>query len=157
MNHCQIGLDMLREDTVMVETFFKKNYFPWKISHRYKSRESDIVNSHVPLIQLQFSSVIQSRPLLCNPMDCSTLGFPVHHQLLELVQTHCPKKKKTYVHQVGDVIQPSWSLSSPSPAFNLPQHQGLFKWVSSSHQVAKVLELQLRHQSFQWIFRTDFL
>ena len=159
MNHCQIGpgLDMLREDTVMVETFFKKNYFPWKISHRYKSRESDIVNSHVPLIQLQFSSVIQSRPLLCNPMDCSTLGFPVHHQLLELVQTHCPKNKKTHVHQVGDVIQPSWPLSSPSPAFNLPQHQGLFKWVSSSHQVAKVLELQLWHQSFQWIFRTDFL
>ena len=86
MNHCQIGLDMLREDTVMVETFFKKNYFPWKISHRYKSRESDIVNSHVPLIQLQFSSVIQSRPLLCNPMDCSTLGFPVYHQLPEIVK-----------------------------------------------------------------------
>ena len=68
--------------------------------------------------------------------------FPVHHQLLELVQTH--------VHQVGDVIQPSHPLSSPSPpTFNFSQHQGLFKWVSSSHQVAKVLEFQLQHQCFQ--------
>ena len=84
---------------------------------------------------------------LCNPMDCSMPGFPVHHQLLELPQTH--------VHRVGDAIQPSHPLSSPSPpAFNLSQHQGLFQWVSSSHEVAKVLELQ--HQSFQWIFRADF-
>ena len=83
---------------------------------------------------LQFSSVAQSCPTLCNPMDCSTPGFPVHHQLPELAQTH--------VHQVGDDIQPSHPLSSPSPALNLSQHQGLFKWVSSSHQVAKVLEFQ---------------
>ena len=83
-------------------------------------------------------------------MDCSTPGFPVHHQPPELAQTH--------VHRFGDAIQPSHPLSSPSPpAFNLSQHQGLFKWVSSSHQVAKVLELQLQHQSFQCIFRTDFL
>ena len=83
-------------------------------------------------------------------MDCRTPGFPVHHQLPELTQTH--------VHQVGGAIQPSHPLSSPSPlAFNLSQHQGLFKWVSSSHQVAKVLEFQLQHQSFQWIFRADFL
>ena len=82
--------------------------------------------------------------------DCSTPGFPVHHQLLELAQTH--------VHRGGDAIQPSHPLSSPSPpAFNLSQHQGLFQWVSSLHQVAKVLEFQLQHQSFQWIFRTDFL
>ena len=75
-------------------------------------------------------------------MDCSTPGFPVHHQFLELVQTH--------VHQVDDAIQPSHPLLPPSPpAFNLSQHQGLFQWVSSSHQVAKVLELQLQHQSFQ--------
>ena len=75
-------------------------------------------------------------------MDCSTPGFPVHHQLLELAQTH--------VHRVGDAIQPSHPLSFPSPpAFNLSQHQGLFQWVSSSHQVAKVLEFQLQHQSFQ--------
>ena len=88
----------------------------------------------------QFSSVAQSCPTLCDPMDCSTPGFPVHHQLLELTQTH--------VHWVSDAIQPSHPLSSPSPpAFNLSQHQGLFKWVSSSHQVAKVLEFQLQHQS----------
>ena len=81
---------------------------------------------------------------------CSILGFPVHHQIPELVQTH--------VHWVSDAIQPSHPLSSPSlPAFNLSQHQGLFQWVSSLHQVAKILELQLQHQSFQWIFRTYFL
>ena len=79
-------------------------------------------------------------------MDCSMPGFHVYHQLPEFTQTH--------VHWVGGAIQPS----HPSPpAFNLSQHQGLFKWVSSLNQVAKVLELQLQHQSFQWIFRTDFL
>ena len=93
------------------------------------------------------SSVTQSCPTLC---DCSTPGFPVHHQLLELAQT--------YVHQVGDAIQPSHPLSSPSsPTFNLSQHQGLFQWVSSLYQVAKVLEFQLQHQFFQWISRTHFL
>ena len=98
----------------------------------------------------QFSSVAQLCPTLCDPMDCSTPGLPVHHQLLEFTQTHA--------HWVGDDIQPSHPLSSPSlPTFNLFQHQGLFKWVSSSHQVAKVLEFQLQHQCFQWIFRTDFL
>ena len=98
----------------------------------------------------QFSSVSQSCLTLCDPMDCSTPGLPVHHQLPEFIQTH--------VHWVGDAIQKSPPLSSPSPpAFNLSQHQGLFKWVSTSHQVAKVLEFQLQHQSFQWIFRTDLL
>ena len=97
----------------------------------------------------QFSSVAWSYLTLCDSMDCSTPGFPVHHQLLGLAQTH--------VHWVGDAIQPSHPLSSPSPAFNLSQPQGLFQWVSSSHHVAKVLEFQLQHQSFQWIFRTDFL
>ena len=97
-----------------------------------------------------FSSVAQSCPALCDPMDCSTPGFPVHHQLPELAQTH--------VHWVSDAIQPSHPLSSPSsPTLNLSQHQGLFKWVSSSHQVAKVLEFQLQHQSFQWTPRADFL
>ena len=99
---------------------------------------------------VQFSSVAQLCLTLCDPRNCSMLGLPVHHQLLEFTQTH--------VHRVGDAIQPSHSLSSPSPpAFNLSQHQGLFQWVSSSHQVAKVLEFQLQHQTFQWIFRTDFL
>ena len=102
------------------------------------------------LWSIQFSLVTQSCLTLCNPMDCSSPGFPVHHQLLELTQTH--------VHWVSDAIQPSHPLSSPSPpAFNLSQHQSLFQWVCSSHEVAKVLELQLWHQSFQWIFRTDFL
>ena len=98
-----------------------------------------------------FSSVQSLSPVtLSDPMDCSTPGLPVHHQLPELTQT--------YVHWVGDAIQPSHPLSSPSPpALNLSQHQGLFKWVSSSYQVAKVLEFQLQHQSFQWISRTDFL
>ena len=98
----------------------------------------------------QFSSVVQLCLTLCKPMDCSMPGFPVHHQLLELAHTH--------VHQVGDAIQPFHPLSSLSPpAFNLSQHQGLFQWVSSLHQVAKILEFQLQHQSFQWILRTDFL
>ena len=92
---------------------------------------------------VQFSSVIQSCLTFCDPMNCSTPGLPVHHQLLEFTQTH--------VHQVGDAIQPSHPLPSPSPpALNLSQHQSLFKWLSSSHQVAKVLEFQLQHQSFQW-------
>ena len=104
----------------------------------------------ITFLRIQFSSVTQSCPTLCDPMDCSMPGFPVHHELLELTQTH--------VHWVGDAIQPSSLLSSPyPPAFNHSQHQGLFKWVSSSHQVAKGLEFQLQHQSFQWIFRTDFL
>ena len=82
-------------------------------------------------------------------MDCSMPGIPVHHQLLKLTQTH--------VHRLGDAIQPSHPLSSPSPpAFNPSQHQGLFQWVSSLHQVVKVLEFQLQHQSFQWTPTTDF-
>ena len=98
--------------------------------------------------KLQFSSV--QLLSLCDPMDYSTPGLLVHKWLLEFTQYH--------VHWVVDAIQPSHPLSSSSPlAFNLSQHQGLFKWVSSSNQVAKVLEFQLQHQSFQWIFRTDFL
>ena len=97
-----------------------------------------------------FSLVSKSCPTLCDPMDCSTPGLLVHHQLPELAQTH--------VHRVGDAIQPSHPLLSPSPsALNLSQHQALFKWVSSSHQVAKVLEFLLQHQSFQWTFRVHFL
>ena len=99
---------------------------------------------------VQFSSVTQSCLTLYDPMDCSTPVFPVHHQLLEFAQTH--------VHQVGDAIQPSHPLSSPSPpAFNIFQHQGLFQQVNSSHLVAKVLAFQLQHQSFQCIFKNDFL
>ena len=89
--------------------------------------------------EIQFGSATQSCPTLCNPMDCSTSGLPVLHQLLEFTKIH--------VHWVGEAIQPSHPLSSPSPpAFNLSHHQGLFQWVSSSHQV---LEFQFQHQSFQ--------
>ena len=96
---------------------------------------------------IQFSSVTQSCLTLCDSMDCSTPGFPVHHQLAQ-----------THVHWVDDAIQLSHPLSSPSPpAFKLSQHQSIFKWVNSLHQVATVLELQLQHQSFQGIFRIDFL
>ena len=100
----------------------------------------------------QFSSVqsLSHVRLFATPMDCSTPGLIVHHQLPELAETH--------VHRVSDAIRPSHPLSSPSSlTFNLFQHQGLFQWVRSSHQVAKVLEFQLQHQSFQWTFRTDFL
>ena len=90
----------------------------------------------------QFSAVVQLCLTLCNPVDCSMPGFPVHHQLPGLAHTH--------VHRVSDVIQPSQPLSSPSPpAFNLSQHQGLFQGISGPHQVAKVLEFQHQHQSFQ--------
>ena len=107
------------------------------------------------IITYQFSSVAQSCPILCDPMNHSTPGLPVHHQLPEFTQTH--------VHWVGDAIQPSHPLSSPSPpTFNLSQHQGLLKWVSSSHQVAKGLEFQLQHQPFSEYselisFRMDWL
>ena len=83
-------------------------------------------------------------------MNCSLPGFPVHHQLPKLTQTHD--------HRISDAIQPSHPLLSPAPpVFNLSQHQGLFKWVGSSRQVAKVLEFQHQHQYFQWIFSTDSL
>ena len=98
---------------------------------------------------VQFILVAQSCLTLCNPMDCTMPGFPVHHQL--------PVPTQTPVHWVGDAIQPSHSLSPPSPAFNLSQHLGLFQWVSSLHQAAKVLDFQLQYQSFQWIFKIDSL
>ena len=107
-------------------------------------------NYHNIVYWLSVSSVPQSCLTLCNPMDCSTPGFPVHHQLLEPTQTN--------IHHIGDATQPSYPLLSPSPlTFNLSQHWGLFQWVCSLHQVAKVLGFQLQHQSFQWTFRTDFL
>ena len=98
----------------------------------------------------QFSSVAQSCPTLCNPMNRSTPGLPVHHQLPEFTQTH--------VHRVSDAIQPSHPLSSPSPpAPNPSQHQSLFQWVNSSHEGAKVLKFQLQHHSFQRNPRADLL
>ena len=107
-----------------------------KTSHRYLS--------------VQFSSVAQSCPTLCDPMNRSTPGLPVHHQLPEFTQTH--------VHRVSDAIQSSHPLPSPSPhAPNPSQHQSLFQWVNSSHDVAKVLEFQLQHHSLQRNPRADLL
>ena len=99
---------------------------------------------------VQFSSVAQSCPTLCDPMNRSTPGLPVHHQLPEFTQTH--------VHLVRDATQPCHPRSSPSPpAPNPSQHQSLFQWVTSSHEVDKVLELQLWHHSFQGNPRADLL
>ena len=104
-----------------------------------------ICNTNVTLhCRIQFSSVqrLSQVQLFALAMDGSMPGLPVHHQFLEFAQTH--------VHWVGDAIQPSQPLLSPSPpTFNLSQHQGLFQWANSSHEVAKVLEFQLQHQSFQ--------
>ena len=101
-------------------------------------------------LSVQFSSVTQSCPTLCNPMNRSTPGLAVHHQLPESTETH--------VHWVSDAIQPSHPLlSAASPALSLSQHQSLFQCVSSLHQMAKVLEFQLQQQSFQWTLRTDLL
>ena len=108
------------------------------------------VNFYYQYDSVQFSSVAQLCPTLHDPMDHSMPGLHVHHQLPEFTQTH--------VHWVSDAIQPSYPPSSSSPpALSLFQHQGLFKWVNSSHQVARVLEFQLQHQSFQWTRKTDLL
>ena len=119
------------------------------------------LTSHLPFISIfdsfdaqfssaQLNSVAQSCLTLCNPMDGSTPGLPVHHQLPEFTQTH--------VHWVDDATHPSHPLSSPSlPALNLSQHQGLFKWVSSLHQEAKVLEFQLQLSPSKWTPGTDLL
>ena len=109
---------------------------------------SGLLSLSSPALACSNCSVAQSRPTLCNPMDYSTPHFPVLHHFLELAETH--------VHWVSNGIQPSCPLSPIHPcAFYLSQHQGLFQWVSSSQKVTKVLELQ--HQSYQWIFRIDFL
>ena len=106
---------------------------PWTVAHQ----------APLSMVSVQFSLVTQSCLTICDPMNRSMPGLPFHHQLPELIQTN--------VHQAGDAIQPSHPLLSPSPpAPNPSYHQGLFQWVSSSHEVAKVLEFQLQHQSFQW-------
>ena len=105
-----------------------KKWYNWTYLQN-RNRVTDVENKLI----VQFTSVVPSCPTLCDPMNYSTQGLPVHHQLPEFTQTH--------VHWVGDAIHPSHPLSSPSPALNLSQHQGLFQWVSSSHQVAKVLRV----------------
>ena len=130
----------LSKSKLMITSFLKFSISPLlfleAVSFSSKYRES-----------VQFSSVAQSCPTLCDPMDCSMPDLPAHHQLPEFTETH--------VHWVGDAIQPSHPLLSPyTPTFNLSQLQGLFRWVTL-HQVTKVLECQLQHQFFHWIFRTD--
>ena len=144
-----LGIDLIIAGWLLILHF---TYFesPWITTTCIMECESR--NLEIPglgdWLSVQFSSATQSCPSVCDPMDCSRPDLAVHHQLLELAQTQ--------VHWVEDAIQPSHPLLSPSPpAFNISQHQGLFQWINTSHQVAKVLELQ--HQSFQWIFRTDFL
>ena len=115
------------------------NYFKIILSFTPNTRVSNVLilfTKFAMALSVQFSSVPQLCPILCDPMDCSTPGLPVHHQLPEFIQTH--------VHRVSDVIQSSHPVSSPSPpAFNLFQHHNLFQWVSSPHQMARVLEFQL--------------
>ena len=131
-----------------VKTSLITSFFPLinhvLCQHRFKKNFSFCFQKPVGFTKLcvQFSSVAQSCPTLWDPMNRSTPGLPVHHQLPEFTQTH--------VHRVGDAIQPSHPLSSPSlHAPNPSQHQGLFQRVNSLHEVAKVLEFQLQHQSFQ--------
>ena len=136
--------------------FLQKNFYSTtKGNFFYRKMRLDLSNlkclqAFPSPFSISISLVAQSCPILCNPLDCSTPGLPVHHQLSEFTSTH--------VHWVSDAIQPSHPLSSPSPPiFNLSQHQDLFKWVSSLHHVAKVLEFQLQHGSFQWTPRTYLL
>ena len=126
--------------------------FIYMQSKRHKNTSGDYKKKNISgslsqVLNHQFSSVqSHSCAQLCDTMNCRMPGFPVHHQFLELIQTH--------VHWVCDAVQPSHPLSSPSPpAFNLSQHQGLFQWLSSSHQVAKLWEFQLQHQCFQRIWK----
>ena len=158
LNMCWVPSSVLNTLNVMLHLIFKHWYFPLLTekgaekqgievifsSHRLISGDTFLTMALSPCVTLspagwlssvQFSSVAQSCPTLCDPMNHSTPGLPVHHQLLEFTQTH--------VHWVSDAIQPSHPLSSPSPAPNPSQHQGLFQWVNSSHEVAKVLKFQL--------------
>ena len=131
----------------LLQVFFCQS-FP---KHKFFTMVLFCFSRYHPKFLIDFSSVQSlGRVWLWDPMDCSMPGLSVHYQLPEFTQTH--------VHRVGDAIQPSHPLSSPSPpTFNLSQHQGLFQRVSSLHQVAKILKLQLQHQSFQWTPRTDLL
>ena len=120
------------------------------VSSENNSKKKSLNELNKTRFYFHFSSIAQLCLTLCDPMNHTMPCLPVHHQLAESTQTH--------VHWVGDAIQPSHPLSSPSPpALSLYQHQSLFKWDSSLHQLAKVLEFQLQHQSFQWTLRTDLL
>ena len=123
----------------------------WTIVTLVTNKGTEVLGSHIADKQdNEIRSVAQLCPTLCDPMNCSTPDIPAHHQLPEFTETH--------IHWVSDAIQPSHPLSSPSPlAPNPSQHQSLFQWVNSSHEVAKVLEFQLEHHSFQRNPRADLL
>ena len=127
-------------------TISSRSCFCWLYTASPSLATKDVINLISVITSVQSLSHVR---LFTTPWNCRTPGFPVHHQLLELAYTH--------VHWVSNAIQLSHPRSSLSPpAFNLFQHQGLSQWVSSS-QMAKVLEFRFQHQSFQWIFRVDFL
>ena len=133
------GINCLRKSLTNAESQATCPHVQWRVPSLWNRRRNKCA-----FVVVQSLSCVR----LCDPMDCSTSGFPILHYLPQFPQTH--------VHWVSDAIQPS------PPAFDLSQHQGLLKWVSSSHHVAKVLEFQLHHQSFQWIsglisFRMDWL
>ena len=122
MSNCK--MDNLEE----MDKFLERYSLPKLNQEEIENMNRSITNTKIETV-IQFSSVTQSCPTLCDPMNCSTPGLPVHHQLPEFTQTH--------VHWVSDAIQPSHPLLFPSPpTLNLSQHQDLFKWVSSLHQVA---------------------
>ena len=144
--HMENSMEVLQK-TNSRTTVWSNNSTPVYIARKKKSWS---INSERYMYPVVHSIVVKLRPILCDSMDCNIPGFPVLYYLPEFAQTH--------VHWVGVAIPPSHPLSSPSPpALSHSHHQGLFQWVGSLHQVAKVLELQLQHQSFQWIFKTDFL
>ena len=117
--------------TFFIYTYVTKIFTFIQILHKIKMQF--LICLPFPVVSVQFSP--QSCPTLCDPMNHSMPGLPVHHQLPEYTQIH--------IHRVSDAIQPSHPLSSPSPsAPNPSQHQSLFQWVNTSHEVAKVLELQ---------------
>ena len=131
------------------ESWVPNNWCFWTVVLENFEQSNALLLGRKAMINL-FSSITQLCLTICDPMNHSTPGLPVHHQLPEFTQTH--------VHRVSDAIQPSHPLLFPShPAPNTSQHQSLFQWVNSSHTVAKVLEFQLQHQSFQWTPRTDLL
>ena len=129
---------------------FIKDYYGLPGMQNFQLFSQSFCSSSLLIRSDQIRSVTQSCPTLCDPMNRSTPGLPVHHQLPEFTETH--------VHRVNDAIQPSHPLSSPSPpAPNPSQHQSLFQWVNSLHEVAKVLEFEPQHQSFQWTPRIGLL
>ena len=158
-------IPMYHQNIAKYWSFFHYAWYQWplliyKLGSLFRSRRFLLLHRLLFLLfslfwsflwySVQFSSVAQSCPTLCNPMNCSTPGLPVHHHLLEFTQTH--------IHRVSDAIQPSHPMSSPSPpAHNPSLHQSLFQWVNSSHEVAKVLEFQLQHHSLQRNPRADLL